>query len=95
MAADGAEHRFRWRRQPRRLLLKLVGGEKARRHAECLSHRVHRRLVGLDINRDDARHRPFGESVLVQRCPHQRQRLIRGGIALTADADGQDRRMKG
>ena len=95
MGAGDLEDEFGRVGEARRLLLELGGKEETRRYAECFRRRMHRRLVGLEVERGDAGHRIGREVRLVEGAAHQRDHFARRDTALAADADGQDRRMQG
>ena len=56
MAANCLEHRFRWIRESWGLSFEGGGIKEAGRHAQDRRECVHRHLVRLDVDGDDARH---------------------------------------
>ncbi len=94
MAADFAEHHVRRIGEARRLGFQLGGGEEARRHAQRVGQSVHRRLVGLEIKRDDAGNRRLGQALRGEGVAGQSDQFVRWAPALAADAQRQDGRMQ-
>ena len=90
MAADLAEHQVRGIGQARRLGLEGLSIKEAGRHAQVFSQRLNRRLVGLDVDRIDARHGPLGQVLRRQGLARQGDDLLRRRAPLAADPQGQD-----
>jgi hypothetical protein len=93
VAADFAEHYLGRIGEARRLRLQLGGREESGGDAQRRGGGVHRRLVHLQIDRDDAGDGTFGQAVRRQRFAHQGHDLPRLHSALAADADGKHRRV--
>ena len=77
VAAHLAEHDLGRIGQPRRFRFQLGRREEARRHAERVGDRVHRRLVGLEVDRGDAGDGTLGEPGVAKRRARQSDQLAR------------------
>ena len=95
VAADRAEHRLRRRREPGGLAFQRRGVEEAERHAKPRRDGVHRRLVGLQVERDDAGHCLRREPSRHEHALGEPDELLRVAAPLAADAEGQDGGMQG
>ena len=94
VTADLAEDDIGRVGEPRRLGLQFGGGEEAGRHAQGVGKRVHRRLVRLQVERDDAGDGGFRQAVFGEGIPCQIDQLVGRAAALAADAQRQDGRVQ-
>ena len=92
-AADFGAHDLGWIGEARLLSRKLLRAKQPERHAKAARQFVHRRLVGLQIERVDARHRPRRNTGFVKHGPDQFLKFRRIRIARAPNPKGKPLRM--